>query len=172
MGMMHELLEGSEVVDRVCALLPELTELEKLRLRSQERAYQRSVEHLRPIQKSRQAAEDNDLSGFKWATNFGLQVIVAFIGAFALGYYFIETFVAPDNATVKVLTGLGCSIFTLILEVTLFMVHEQKEEMIKKKRKVDEYREMKSRNVEAREKETSAEAKNEAIKPAEEKKED
>merc|ERR1719446_1619275 len=123
-----------------------MTELERLRLRAEERAYQKSVEHLRPIQKSKQAANENNLSGFKWATNFGLQVIVAFIGAFALGYYFVETFVDPDNTTAKVLTGAACSFATLLLEVVLFVVHDQKEEMIKKKRQAQEYESQRKRD--------------------------
>merc|ERR1719387_1136182 len=111
-----------------------MTEIERIRLQSQERAYQKSVAGLRPLQKSQKDAKDNDMSGFKWATNFGLQVIVAFIGAFALGYFFVETFVSQDNQVAKVLAGAGCSFATLLLEVTLWVVHEQKEEMIKKKR--------------------------------------
>jgi len=35
----------------------------------------------------------------------------------------VETFVSTDNQTAKVLAGLGCSIFTMILEVTLYIVH-------------------------------------------------
>merc|ERR1712216_738055 len=75
----------------------------------------------------------------KWATNFGLQVIVAFIGAFALGYFFVETFVDYHNQTAKVLAGSACSFATLLLEVTLFVVHEQKEEMIQKKRQAEKH---------------------------------
>merc|ERR1712139_631018 len=110
-------------------------------MRSEERAYQNSVSNLKPLQKSKKAGDDhaNDLSGYKWATNFGMQVIVAFIGAFALGYYFVETFVDPDYTTGKVLAGAGCSFATLLLEVVLFVIHDQKEEMIKKKRQAQAF---------------------------------
>merc|ERR1712072_1455470 len=160
----HELLEGSEVVERRRAEEAPMTELERLRMRAEERAYQRSVEHLKPIQKSKKAGEENNMSGFKWATNFGLQVIVAFIGAFALGYYFVETFVDPTYTTAKVLAGAGCSFATLLLEVILFVVHDQKEEMIKKKRQAQEHDAKKKR-------ERHSEAISDVRKPAEEKKE-
>merc|ERR1712087_771256 len=79
--------------------------------------------------------------GLNWATNFGTQAIVAFVGAFLLGYFFVETFIDQDNVTKKVIAGAFCSFCTLLLETCLLMVHESKEEMIKKKNQEREEKE-------------------------------
>ncbi|CAJ1456039.1 unnamed protein product [Effrenium voratum] len=135
---MHELLVGSEVVERREApALGEdgqpLSELEQLRAASQERAYQRMVDGVTPLRTSKTEPLAHQ-QGLKFATNFGTQVIVAFIGAFLLGYYFVETFVAPDNFNAKVIAGAACSFATLLLETMLLVVHEQKQSMIQQKR--------------------------------------
>mmetsp|Transcript_52449 Transcript_52449/g.125321 ORF Transcript_52449/g.125321 Transcript_52449/m.125321 type:complete len:241 (-) Transcript_52449:83-805(-) len=130
----HEILEGSQVVERVTSE-PPLTELERMRLESQERAYQRSVEGLAPMRESQRREVGAQSAGLKFATNFATQVIVAFIGAFLFGYYFVENFVAADNFTLKVIVGAGCSFLTLLLESILFVVHEERSRMIKEKRR-------------------------------------
>lgn len=127
----HELLEGSEVVSRKKASEAHLTELERLRLDAEERKYQRMVEKVAPTHASKRHT-DNSIEGLSWATNFGTQVLVAFVGAFALGYFFVETFVSTDM-TVKVIAGAGCSFLTLLLETCLLVVHESKTVMIDKK---------------------------------------
>eukprot|EP00929_Paragymnodinium_shiwhaense_P070776 TRINITY_DN35895_c0_g1_i1.p1 TRINITY_DN35895_c0_g1~~TRINITY_DN35895_c0_g1_i1.p1 ORF type:complete len:273 (+),score=74.62 TRINITY_DN35895_c0_g1_i1:80-820(+) len=130
---LHELLEGSEVIERRRAEERELTEIERIRLQAQERAYQRSVHGLAvdPVLSAKKRKEPGEGAGaaLKFATNFGTQVMVAFIGAFALGYFFVETFVTQDfNA--KVISGAACSFATLLLETLLLVVHESKERMI------------------------------------------
>lgn len=137
----HELMENTEVVERRHVQSAQLTELESLRLRSQERAYQNSVKGLTPVRSNGTTQTGIDVKGMKFATNFGMQVIVAFIGAFLLGWYFVETFVAPDNMVAKALAGAGCSFCTLLLESALFVVHEQKQEMLAKKRAEQRVRE-------------------------------
>merc|ERR1711977_703660 len=96
--------------------------------------YQRMVSGVSPTWAKKLSKEKSDFqTGVKFATNFATQVVVAFIGAFALGYFFVETFVDPDSFTTKVIAGAGCSFFTLLLETCLLVVHEQKEEMIQAK---------------------------------------
>mmetsp|Transcript_52202 Transcript_52202/g.151981 ORF Transcript_52202/g.151981 Transcript_52202/m.151981 type:complete len:255 (+) Transcript_52202:133-897(+) len=130
----HELMEGAEVVSRRPADGPALTDLERLRLEAQERSYQRMVQGVAPLAGAQRRKDDAaHHKGFQWATNFGLQVIVAFIGAFLLGYYFVETFVAPDNGVAKAVAGAACSFATLLLETCLLVIHDSKEQMISKK---------------------------------------
>lgn len=134
----HELLEGAEVVGRVQPPRPAMTELEKMRVDAEERKYQRMVEAVAPDRKRKSAGDQ--VGEFSWATNFGTQVIVAFIGAFALGYFFVEVFVAPDNQVLKVIAGAACSFCTLLVETCLLMVHETKERMIESKHQEREER--------------------------------
>mmetsp|Transcript_26676 Transcript_26676/g.69713 ORF Transcript_26676/g.69713 Transcript_26676/m.69713 type:complete len:233 (+) Transcript_26676:99-797(+) len=138
----HELLEGAEVLERRRAPEPEpLSEVQRMRQESQERAYQRMVSGVSFARGKASSTQSGDLSsGFKFATNFATQVIVAFIGAFALGYYFVETFVDEHNFTFKVLAGAGCSFCTLLLETCLLVVHEQKAEMMQAKRALESER--------------------------------
>jgi len=136
----HELLEGAEVLNRIPAEAPPMTELEEMRLKSEERKYQRSVQGVAPLY-GRKKNEGFDVAGFSFATNFGTQVIVAFIGAFLLGYFFVETFVSQDNNVLKVIAGAACSFCTLLLETCLLMVHESKETMIEHKRTQSDIRE-------------------------------
>jgi len=134
---LHELLAGSEVVQRKEAPAEEtepLTELEQMRANAQERSYQRMVDKVAPLTGARRVEPSVHQQGLSFATNFGTQVVVAFIGAFLLGYFFVETFVAPDNFDAKVIAGAACSFITLLLETMLLVVHEHKITMI------DDYR--------------------------------
>merc|ERR1719444_781619 len=103
-----------------------MTDLERMRAEAEERKYQRMVANASPP-----AAMKNSLKaheGFSWATNFGTQVIAAFIGAFLLGYYFVETFVDQHNTVTKVIVGAMCSFFTLLLETCLLVIHDSKDQ--------------------------------------------
>ncbi|CAL1135646.1 unnamed protein product [Cladocopium goreaui] len=136
---MHELLATAEVVERreVPALGEDgepLSELEQMRAASQERAYQRMVDGVAPLTGQRRTEPLPHQQGLRFATNFGTQVIVAFIGAFLLGYYFVETFVAPESFNAKVIAGASCSFATLLLETFLLVIHEQKQTIMEKKR--------------------------------------
>ncbi|CAE7892765.1 unnamed protein product, partial [Symbiodinium sp. KB8] len=131
---LHELLAGSEVIDR-CEdpVLDEegrpLSELDEMRAKSQERAYQRMVDGV-SLHSVHRVEPAEHQKGLRFATNFGTQVIVAFIGAFLLGYYFVETFVAPESFNAKVIAGAACSFATLLLETLLLVIHEHKLTMI------------------------------------------
>mmetsp|Transcript_68581 Transcript_68581/g.135622 ORF Transcript_68581/g.135622 Transcript_68581/m.135622 type:complete len:244 (-) Transcript_68581:99-830(-) len=143
----HELLAGAEIVERRQANGPALSDLERLRLESEERKYQHMVRGVAPLTGARAKQQQGAASGFSFATNFATQVAVAFIGAFALGFYFVETFVAPGNFEAKVIAGAFCSFGTLLLETLLLVVHSQKEEMIEQKRQEQEEREKKKTAV-------------------------
>jgi len=138
----HELLAGAEIVERREANGPALSDLERLRLQSEERKYQQMVRGVAPLTgaKAKQQQGLSPANGFSFATNFATQVAVAFIGAFALGFYFVETFVAPGNFEAKVIAGAFCSFATLLLETLLLVIHAQKEEMIEQKRHQQEER--------------------------------
>eukprot|EP00933_Yihiella_yeosuensis_P066381 TRINITY_DN7062_c1_g1_i1.p1 TRINITY_DN7062_c1_g1~~TRINITY_DN7062_c1_g1_i1.p1 ORF type:complete len:236 (+),score=53.87 TRINITY_DN7062_c1_g1_i1:133-840(+) len=128
---LHELMQGSEVVDRIEEepTGPDgapLSEIEKMRLQSQERAYQKMVDGVAPLTGQKRVEPSLHQRGLRFATNFGTQVIVAFIGGFILGYYFVENFVAPDSFSAKVIGGAACSFGTLLLETLLLVVHEHR----------------------------------------------
>eukprot|EP00439_Symbiodinium_sp_Y106_P082300 s25_g21.t1 len=101
--------------------------------KSNERAYQRMVDGV-SLHSVHRVEPAEHQKGLRFATNFGTQVIVAFIGAFLLGYYFVETFVAPDSFNAKVIAGAACSFATLLLETLLLVIHEHKLTMIHAKR--------------------------------------
>eukprot|EP00927_Polykrikos_kofoidii_P017742 TRINITY_DN18104_c0_g1_i1.p1 TRINITY_DN18104_c0_g1~~TRINITY_DN18104_c0_g1_i1.p1 ORF type:complete len:258 (-),score=65.12 TRINITY_DN18104_c0_g1_i1:283-966(-) len=171
---LHELLEGSEVVERVDNRgVDNLTEVERMRLESQERAYQRSVGGLvkdsASQAKRRKDPTTNVGSALGFASNFASQTLVAFIGGFAFGYFFVETFVAQDNFEAKVIAGAACSFLTLLLETVLLVVRESKESKIEEQRKKEEKRKM---GQGARGKDTFSKAHAEPPKPADEKKKD
>lgn len=130
----QDLLKDSEVTSRkVCADPREanLTEVELMRLQAEERKYQRMVDKVAPNTKKGKIEPASQ--GLKFASNFATQVGVAFIGAFLLGYFFVETFVSRDSFNAKVIAGAMCSFCTLLVETCLLVVHEQKETMINQK---------------------------------------
>merc|ERR1719210_889197 len=123
-----------------------MTEVERLRADAEERKYQRMIAGVAPNSAAKKKLEGmQPYQAINWATNFGTQVLVAFIGAFLLGYFFVETFVDPTNTTLKVCAGACCSFLTLLLETCLLMVHESKDEMIKRKNKEREEKQEKQR---------------------------
>mmetsp|Transcript_125319 Transcript_125319/g.390151 ORF Transcript_125319/g.390151 Transcript_125319/m.390151 type:complete len:226 (-) Transcript_125319:49-726(-) len=168
----HELLEGAEVTERREARAEPLSELERMRVESEERRYQHLVRDVAPLTKLKRQEPGEHQQGLRFATNFATQVVVAFIGAFLLGYFFVETFVAPDSFNAKVIAGAFCSFFTLLLETFLLVVHEQKKEMLEQRARTQQDRQKKrdARAPSARQP-ASAEAEAEP-KPAREKKED
>lgn len=129
---LHEVLAGAEVVSRKQVLSDrELTPVEKMRLETEERRYQKSIAGVAPLRKKGEKTDGSRLSeGISFATNFATQVFVAFIGSFLFGYFFIEIFVAPDNFPAKIIFGALCSFAALLVETCLLVVREQKQQMI------------------------------------------
>mmetsp|Transcript_5050 Transcript_5050/g.10192 ORF Transcript_5050/g.10192 Transcript_5050/m.10192 type:complete len:232 (-) Transcript_5050:18-713(-) len=174
----HELLEGAEVMERREARAPPCSELERMRLESQERRYQHLVHDVAPLTKMKRQEPSVHQQGLRFATNFATQVVVAFIGAFLLGYYFVETFVSADSFNGKVIAGAFCSFFTLLMETLLLVVHEHKKEMIEERERSREDRKRRAPAAEApsaqqpAQQAAPAEAEEVRPKPLQEKKED
>lgn len=122
---LSELLKGTEVVGRHRKQedLSHLSEIEILRLKADEKAYQRSVASVKPWQ--RDSSVGQDLRDMSSSISVAMQFFLAFIGAFAFGYYFVETFVQDDLA-LKVLAGGVCSFVTLLVESLLFIIRDNK----------------------------------------------
>eukprot|EP00913_Durusdinium_trenchii_P000054 g50.t1 len=145
--------QGNAYLDKAFPELSEIVEAKVLHWdrkgckepgKCQERAYQRMVDGVAPLTGRTKTQPLPHQQGLRFATNFGTQVIVAFIGAFLLGYYFVETFVAPESFNAKVIAGAGCSFATLLLETMLLVVHEQKQSMVEKKREKETQKSQKS----------------------------
>ena len=129
------LLKDSAVLrrdSRNVELQSDLSEMQLLRLKAQERKYQKSIENIVSIHsKSHGKSEFKDASeSIAFASHF----ILAFISAFLLGYYlgeYIFEFSANEH---KYMLGGGCSFATLILESLLFIIRDQKKELIASKK--------------------------------------
>ena len=130
--LMHEVLEGCQTTQRIPAPAPELSEVEEMRARAAERQYQKSIEKSKPTLRSHER-DMSDVSVASKTSAFAGHFVIAFAGAFALGYYFIETFVDPENFTLKAIAGGITSFLTLIIEAVLFIIYEEKQR-IKKER--------------------------------------
>jgi hypothetical protein len=118
----QELLEGSVVRRRVHAPPAPLTELEALRQRSGERRYQR----LASCCPKGGAGFAEEVKAMSTATALAGHFILAFVGAFVLGYYFTEVILGVEGHAVKVLAGGGCCAVTMVLEVMLFIIREER----------------------------------------------
>lgn len=123
----QEIMAKSEVVSRRHLSEEPLTELEQMRAESRERAYQASVKGCTPLHKVTRVESNKE--PIRFATNFATMALVAFAGAFAFGYFFVENFVAPGRFEAKIIAGAFCSFFTLILESVLFVLRDQKKLM-------------------------------------------
>jgi len=126
------LLEGTEVVRREKKVedLSQYSEMEILRFKAAEKAYQRSVASVKPWERDTSVhGEMRDVSN---TVAFAMQFVLAFIGAFALGYYFVETFVMDDIA-MKVVAGGVCAFSTLMLESVLFIIRDNKNTDLQKR---------------------------------------
>jgi len=150
---LHEILADAEVVERKRKdySRPDMTEVEKMRAQAEERKYQNSVKGLvvdpAIMRAKRHDPTENAGAAMKFATNFATQTVVAFVGAFILGYMFVETFIDAENFNAKMIAGAGTSFCTLLVEVLLLVVHEQKDHMIEEKREKED---MKAKEVEER----------------------
>ena len=124
--LMHEVLEGCQTTQRIPSVQPELSEVEQMRLRGAERKYQKSIEGAAPKPRSHEA-DMSDVSIASKTSAFAGHFIISFAGAFALGYYFVETFVDQDDFTLKAIVGGVSSFLTLIVESALFILYEEKQ---------------------------------------------
>ncbi len=104
-----------------------LSEIEKMRLKGDERQYQRMVKSITALGDTANSYQFGN--GLKEASKaFGLagNLIVAFIGAFLCGWFLCETFIDSEDISKKAVLGGICSFFTLILEAILLILRDEK----------------------------------------------
>jgi hypothetical protein len=128
------LLETSEIIRRERSdrsmNLSTLTELEQMRLRAEERRYQRSIENVVTMKKS----NNSDIRSMSESIAFASHFILAFGSAFLLGYYLGEYLFGFEKSEHKYMVGGACSFATLILESILFIIRDNKQNMSAKLR--------------------------------------
>eukprot|EP00386_Alphamonas_edax_P009165 GDKI01030193.1.p1 GENE.GDKI01030193.1~~GDKI01030193.1.p1 ORF type:complete len:274 (+),score=81.17 GDKI01030193.1:65-886(+) len=126
---LHELVEGSTVVERVPPPKQQakLSELEKMRLHAEERAYQRSVEGVGWLKEMKKQENRGDLlanntQSMQFASNF----LMVLVGSGLTGYYLCQ-FCWTDDFTTKVLCGGFFAVACLIMEVGLFIIWDERQ---------------------------------------------
>lgn len=107
----------------------DLTEMEILRLKAEERKYQKSIEKIASL-KSKSGSQKSEFKDASESVAFASQFILAFASAFLLGYYLGEYFFEFTKNEYKYILGGACSFATLILESVLFIIREEKKELI------------------------------------------
>jgi hypothetical protein len=127
-------LEGSVVVKKETPQneASHLSEMELMRLRADERRYQRSISSIPVMQKMGK-------SEFKSASEsiaFAAQLVLAFGSAFLCGYYLGEYFFGFEKEEHKYILGGTCSFLTLILESVLFIIRDSKVQMKRQAKQV------------------------------------
>ncbi len=110
-----------------------LSEMELLRLRADERAYQRSVKNVMPAGGYGNVAVGKELRAVSKSVGMAGHFVMAFIGAFLFGYFACGMFIVEEIAT-QALCGGMASFATLILESILFLIRDHKETMSEKRR--------------------------------------
>ena len=123
-------LEGSTVVKKESSptTVANLSEMELMRLRAEERRYQRSISSI-PVLRVKGKSEFKSMSE---SIAFASQLVLAFGSAFLCGYYLGEYFFNFEKAEYKYMLGGACSFLTLILESLLFIIRDSKQQMVKK----------------------------------------
>jgi len=131
------LMESAEIVrnERGPAQvdLSQLSEIEVMRLKAEERKYQKSIENVVSF-------KTNNRSDFRSASEsiaFASHFVLAFGSAFLLGYYLGEYLFEFERAEYKYMVGGACSFATLILESVLFIIRDQKQSRTPRTRKVE-----------------------------------
>lgn len=120
------LLENVEIEKtRPLPKVPEMSEMELMRLRAGERKYQRSIADL-PSLKTITAAR-SDIKSASESIAFASHFVLAFGSAFLLGYYLGEYIFEFQKDEYKYMMGGACSFLTLILESALFIIRDQKQ---------------------------------------------
>jgi hypothetical protein len=120
------LLENVEIEKtRPLPVVPEMSEMELMRLRADERKYQRSIADL-PSLKTITAAR-SDIKSASESIAFASHFVLAFGSAFLLGYYLGEYIFELQKDEYKYMMGGACSFLTLILESALFIIRDQKQ---------------------------------------------
>lgn len=128
-----QLLDKSKIVYRTKS--PEcgshLTEIERMRAKAEERKYQKTISG---ISLARTMGAGSDFKSAAESLSFATHFILAFISAFLVGYYLGEYVFAFQRQDYKYILGGACSFGTLILESLLFIIREEKKQMVGSKR--------------------------------------
>lgn len=106
-------------------IVPEMSEMQLMRLRADERKYQRSIANL-PSLKPITAAR-SDIKSASESIAFASHFVLSFGSAFLLGYYLGEYIFEFQKDEYKYMMGGACSFLTLILESVLFIIRDQKQ---------------------------------------------
>lgn len=128
-----QLLDESKIVYRTKS--PEsgtnLTEIERMRARAEERKYQKTISG---FSLPRNTGAGSDVKSATESLSFATHFILAFISAFLVGYYLGEYVFELQRKDYKYILGGACSFGTLILESLLFIIREEKKQMVESKR--------------------------------------
>ncbi|KAF4656971.1 hypothetical protein FOL47_008656 [Perkinsus chesapeaki] len=124
-------------------ILSKLTPLERMRAEAAERKYQRSIgadlKGARKLnfvaaahRKQGESSVAEEVKGVSENISTALHFIMAFIGSYAFGYYFIRVFREYWDPTYRYLFGGFCCVLTLFVEAILFIVRDEKADLIAK----------------------------------------
>ena len=124
------LLDGCEIVRREpqhqTANLSALSEMELMRLKADERRYQKSIANVATALHGTGGGK-SEIKSASESLAFASHFILAFGSAFLLGYYLGEYVFGFEKAEFKYIVGGACSFATLILESVLFIIRDQKQ---------------------------------------------
>ena len=101
------------------------SELELMRMRAEERKYQKSIANLSSTILTTNGAS-TDIKSASDSVSFATHFIFAFASAFLLGYYFAEYGLGITTDSYKYICGGAASFLTLIIESLLFIIREEK----------------------------------------------
>jgi hypothetical protein len=103
-----------------------LSEIELMRLKAEERRYQKSIENI-PSLSIKSNGEKSEVKSVSESVAFASHFVLAFGSAFLLGYYLGEYMFEFQKEEYKYIVGGACSFATLILESLLFIIRDQKQ---------------------------------------------
>ena len=128
----NDLLKNSRIMYRSTEPSEErtgnLSELELMRRRADERKYQKSIANIKLGGGSGlgKSGAVSDVKSASESISFASHFIFAFASSFLLGYYFAEYGLGLTNDSHKYIAGGAASFLTLIIESLLFIIREEK----------------------------------------------
>lgn len=128
---MAELVEASQVVERIEGpkfCLNKLSFSERLRLEAEERRHQAAVRSLWGERSDRQDCFADINKSLAMGVNALLGIFLTFLGG-----YWAALYCGVGSFQTRVVIGLVCSICCLIVEVLLFVIHDERQRLRAKK---------------------------------------
>ncbi|KAH8740326.1 hypothetical protein FG386_002838 [Cryptosporidium ryanae] len=113
--------------------------MEILRKRSEERKYQCSIKNLSQAKYTTNTSSVPDIFGVHYSRDvfMSLNAIIGLILTFIGGFY-APVYMGLSDLNTRIFIGVGCSITCLVAEVSLFMIYDVKRNMkVSKKMKED-----------------------------------